>query len=299
MIWTKRWFQFTILMVLAFVWGSSFILMKLGLLSFSSEQAAALRILLASLVLTPIALSNLKFLKKEDLKSILIAGFVGSFFPAFLFMKAETRIDSTIAGMLNSLTPVFTLLVGLLFHRMGFKWLQVAGLSLGLLGATGLIFAGDGFHLGTVNGYALFIVLATFFYAISMNQIKSKLPHLTGVQVTSFSFLFIGPVALIYLITTDFTPVLAISGWPYHLLALAILGIVGSALSMLLMNSLLRHSSAVAASSVTYVIPVFALMWGLFYGEKITLLHIVCMGFILAGVYLINWKKAAKVTGQK
>ncbi len=299
MIWTKRWFQFTVLMILAFVWGSSFILMKLGMLSFSSEQAAALRILLASLVLTPIAIRQIKKLERKDLKNILIAGFIGSFFPAFLFMKAETRIDSTIAGMLNSLTPVFTLIVGLLFHRTGFKWLQVAGLLLGLIGATGLIFAGDGFHLGTVNGYALYIVLATFFYAISMNQIKSKLPHLTGVQVTSFSFLFIGPVALIYLLTTDFVPVLAVPDWPYHLLALATLGIVGSALSMLLMNSLLRHSSAVAASSVTYVIPVFAIMWGLFYGEKITMLHIVCMGFILAGVYLINWKKTAKVEIQK
>ncbi len=296
MIWTKRWFQVTVLMVLAFVWGSSFILMKIGMLSFSSEQAAALRILLASLVLTPIALKQINKLKRKDLKSILIAGFIGSFFPAFLFMKAETRIDSTIAGMLNSLTPVFTLIVGLLFHRTAFKWLQVAGLSLGLLGAAGLIVAGDGFHFGTVNGYALYIILATLFYAISMNQIKSKLPHLTGVQVTSFSFLFIGPVALIYLLTTNFAPVIANPEWPLHLLALAALGIVGSALAMLLMNSLLRHSSAVAASSVTYVIPIFAIMWGLLYGEKITLLHIICMGFILAGVYLINWKRVKKVT---
>ena len=293
-MWEKRWFQFTILMLLAFVWGSSFILMKIGMLSFSSEQAAALRILLASLVLTPIALKQINKLKRKDLKSILIAGFIGSFFPAFLFMKAETRIDSTIAGMLNSLTPVFTLIVGMLFHRTTFKWLQVAGLSLGLLGATGLILAGDSFQLGTVNVYALYIVLATFFYAISMNQIKSKLPHLTGVQVTSFSFLFIGPVALIYLLTTNFAPVVANPEWPLHLLALAALGIVGSALAMLLMNSLLRHSSAVAASSVTYVIPVFAIMWGMLYGEKITLLHIICMGFILAGVYLINWKRAKK-----
>ena len=295
-MWEKRWFQFTILMILAFVWGSSFILMKIGMLSFSSEQAAALRILMASLVLTPIAIKQINKLQRKDLKSLLIAGFIGSFFPAFLFMKAETRIDSTIAGMLNSLTPVFTLIVGLLFHRTAFRWLQAAGLSLGLIGATGLIVAGDGFHFGTVNSYALYIVLATFMYAISMNQIKSKLPHLTGVQVTSFSFLFIGPVALIYLLTTNFAPVLAIPEWPLHLLALATLGIVGSALSMLLMNSLLRHSSAVAASSVTYVIPVFAIMWGLLYGEKITLLHIICMGFILAGVYIINWKRTKIVS---
>ena len=294
MIWGKRWFQFTILMILAFIWGSSFILMKIGMLSFSSEQAAALRILLASLALLPMAIKHINKIQRKDLVSLLIAGFIGSFIPAFLFMKAETRIDSAMAGMLNSLTPVFTLIVGLLFHRTAFRWMQVIGLSVGLAGATGLILAGDGFHLGTFNSYALYIVLATFFYAISMNQVKAKLPHLTGVQVTSFSFLFIGPAALIYLMTTDFAPVLANPGWPLHLLALAALGIVGSALAMLLMNSFIRYSSAVAASSVTYIIPIFAIMWGLFYGEKVTFLHLICMGFILAGVYLINWKGRKK-----
>ncbi len=291
MIWEKRWFQFTILLVLAFVWGSSFILMKIGLKSFSSDQAAALRILLASLVLLPISIKQLKNLQRKDLKSLLIAGFIGSFFPAFLFMKAEMRIDSALAGMLNSLTPVFTLLIGFLFHRTAFRSMQIVGLALGLVGAIGLILAGEGFSLGTINSYALYIVLATSFYAININQVKSNLAHLTGVQVTSLSFLFIGPVALIYLFTTDFAPVIANPEWPVHLLALAALGIIGTALAMLLMNSLIRYSSAVTASSVTYVIPVFAIMWGIVYGEKVTLLHLICMALILAGVYIINWRK--------
>ena len=294
MVWEKRGFQMTILMVLAFIWGSSFILMKIGLKSFSPEQAGALRILLASLALLPLSLRNLKNLKKEDMKSLLIAGFIGSFFPAFLFMKAETQIDSSLAGMLNSLTPVFTLIVGMLFHKTGFRWLQVLGLSLGLTGATGLILAGDGFHLGTVNGYAFYIVLSTCFYAISINQIKAKLPHLTGIQVTSLSFLFIGPVALAYLFTANLQAVAANPSWPVHLVALATLGIVGTALAMLLMNSLIRHSSAVAASSVTYIIPIFAIMWGVLDGEKITLLHLACMGLILTGVYLISRKGVKK-----
>ena len=175
MIWEKRSFQFGILSLLAFVWGSSFILMKIGLKSFSPEQAGALRIGLASLALLPISLRQLKNLNRTDLPSLLIAGFIGSFFPAFLFMIAETRIDSSLAGMLNSLTPVFTLIVGLLFHKTAFRWLQAAGLLLGLAGASGLILAGEGFHLGTVNSYAFYIVLATCFYAISINQIKAKL----------------------------------------------------------------------------------------------------------------------------
>lgn len=288
MLWGKKWFQFTILTILAFIWGSSFILMKIGLKSFGSDQAAAIRIALASLVLMPISIGKIKKLRKKDLPSLLVAGFIGSLFPAFLFMKAETRIDSSLAGMLNSLTPVFTLIVGLLFHKVTFKWTQVAGLSIGLLGAAGLIFAGEGFRLGPVNSYALYIVLATLFYAISMNQIKSHLAHLSGVEVTALSFLFIGPAALFYLFTTNFGPVLAQPGWPLHLLALATLGILGTALAMLMMNSLIRHSSAVGASSVTYIIPVFAILWGVVDHEKITLLHLLCMTFILAGVYLIN-----------
>ncbi|HEY3373232.1 MAG TPA: DMT family transporter [Prolixibacteraceae bacterium] len=291
MLWEKRWFQFAILMLLAFIWGSSFILMKIGLKSFSSDQAAAIRIFLASLVLLPISLKQLKLLQRKDLPSLLIAGFIGSLFPAFLFMKAETKIDSSLAGMLNSLTPVFTLVVGLLFHKTAFRWMQAAGLSLGLAGATGLILAGEGLHLGTVNSYALYIVLATCFYAISINQIKSRLSHLTGIQVTSLSFLFIGPVAGIYLLTTNFAPVVAQAGWPGHLLALATLGILGTALAMLLMNSLIRYSSAVTASSVTYVIPIFAIMWGMLDHERISLLHMACMALILAGVYLINLKR--------
>lgn len=290
MIWEKRWFQFTILLILAFIWGSSFILMKMGLKSFSSDQAAAIRIVLASLVLLPISIKKLYLLKKKDLPSLLIAGFIGSLFPAFLFMKAETRIDSSLAGMLNSLTPVFTLVVGLLFHKTVFKWRQAAGLIFGLAGAAGLILAGEGFRLGPVNSYALYIVLATLFYAISINQIKSRLSHLSGVEVTSLSFLFIGPVALFYLLTTSFEPVFATPEWPLHLLALATLGILGTALAMLMMNSLIRHSSAVAASSVTYIIPVFAIMWGVLDNETITLLHLACMSFILTGVYLINMK---------
>lgn len=290
MIWEKRWFQLAILMILAFVWGSSFILMKIGLRSFSSDQAAAIRIVLASLVLLPVSVGYLKTVQRKDIKSLLIAGFIGSLFPAFLFMEAETHIDSSLAGMLNSLTPVFTLVVGLAFHKVTFRWMQAIGLMVGLTGAAGLILTGDGFHPDANNRYAMLIVVATLFYAISINEIKSHLRHLTGVQVTSLSFLFIGPVAFVYLLTTDLQAVVTQPAWPYHLLALALLGIVGTAMAMLLMNSLIRYSSAVSAASVTYVIPVFAIMWGVLDHEKVTLLHLTCMTFILTGVYLINHK---------
>jgi len=193
--------------------------------------------------------------------------------------------------MLNSMTPVFTLLVGMLFHKTKFQLLQVLGLIMGLLGAIGLIASGNGLELGQVNSYALFIVLATCFYAININEIKARLSHLSGMQITSLSFFFTGPAAFIYLLMTDFTPVVENPNWPIHLLALAALGIVGTAIAMLLMNSLIRYASAVYASSVTYIIPIFAIMWGIVDNERITALHMACMLFILLGVYLINKKK--------
>ncbi len=291
MYWEKRWFQFFILLLLAFVWGSSFILIKIGLKSFTSDQAAAIRMFLASVVLLPYAFKNLKLLNRKNLSSLLIAGFIGSFIPAFLFTKAQTQIDSALAGMLNSLTPVFTLVVGFLFFKLKFKGRQVVGLILGLLGALGLIMAGESIDISNFNAYGLFIVLATTMYATNINVIKSRLSHLTGIQITSRSFMFLSPVALIYLFTTDLEPVLQNPDWPIHLGALAFLGIIGTAVAMLLMNSMIRHVSTIFASSVTYIIPVFAIMWGIFDGERITVLHISCMTIIMLGVYLINRKK--------
>jgi len=288
--WKKPWFQFLALLILAFIWGSSFILMKTGLKSFSSEQVAGIRILLASLVLLPFSIKNLKFLKKEDVKSLLIVGFLGSFIPAFLFTKAQTQIDSSLAGMLNSLSPVFTLIIGMLLYKTNFKKLQALGIVIGLIGALGLIVTGDGLSIGNVNTYTLLIVLATIFYAINANEIKSQLSHLTGIQVTSLAFLFTLPASIIYLLTTNFKPVFTNPSWTIHLLSIAALGIIGTALAALLLNIIIRNTSAIYAQSVTYIIPIFAIFWGLMDGEMIGTLHIVSMCFILLGVYLTNKK---------
>jgi len=294
MPWNKKWFQFSVLMILAFVWGSSFILMKIGLRSFSSEQAASIRIGSAFLVLLPYSLKNLKHLKKKDLKSLLIAGFIGSLIPAFLFTKAQTHIDSALAGMLNSLTPVFTFIIGLLFFGSTFKNAQLMGIILGLVGASGLITMGSGLQLDTFNSYALLIVLATTCYGVNINEVKARLTHLSGVQITSLSFFFIGPVAIIYLLTTDINQVTQSDGWYIHLGALALLGILGTAIAMLVMNTLIRYALAVFASSVTYIIPIFAILWGVLDGESISFMHIVFMSVILTGVYMINRLKTKR-----
>ncbi|MCD6345788.1 MAG: DMT family transporter [Bacteroidales bacterium] len=288
-----------ILLLLAFIWGSSFILMKIGLKSFNSYQAAALRIFFASSVIIPLAIKNIKKLKRSDLKSILFVGFIGSFFPAFLFTKAQTQIDSAMAGMLNSLTPVFTLIIGIIFLKNKTGWSQITGLCLGLLGALGLISNGADLSWGKINSYALLIVLATIFYASNVNIIKSKLTHLSGAQITSFSFMFLWPVSVTLLLTSDFQPALSHPGWPWHLAALACLGIIGTATAMLLMNSLIRYTTPIHAASVTYIIPIFAIFWGMLDSEKITSVNMIFMAVILLGVYLINKKTISLKTSVK
>ncbi|PLX18219.1 MAG: EamA family transporter [Salinivirgaceae bacterium] len=293
----KRLVQYAVLLLLGFVWGSSFILMKIGLISFNSNQAAAIRIISASLVLMPFAIKHFRKLKKKDLKSLLIAGFIGSFIPAFLFTKAQTRIDSAMAGMLNSLTPLFTVIIGVLLYKIKVFKLQYVGVLIGLIGAAGLIGAGETISLDSVNSYAFFIVIATTCYGININEIKARLSHLTGVQITSMSFSFLFPVALGYLLTTDLHSPTLIEGWGYHLTALIVLGVFGTALAMLLMNSMIRYVPAVFASSVTYIIPIFAIGWGVVDGEDILPMHLLFMTLILFGVYMINTKGKIRIVG--
>jgi drug/metabolite transporter (DMT)-like permease len=290
MIWNKRLFQYGILILLALIWGTSFILMKIGLRSFTSAQAACIRISLASFVLLPYSLKYIKTLQRKDVKYLLVTGFCGSLIPAFLFMKAETRIDSAIAGILNSMTPVFTLIIGLLFFMSKINRVQIFGIFLGLIGALGLISSVKNISFRNIDSYAFFIVIATICYATNINTVKRYLTHLKGIEITSLSFLFIGPVSLIYLLTTRFGPAIHSENWIVHFIALAVLGIAGTAFAMIIMNNLICYTSAVFASSVTYIIPIFAIVWGLLDNEIITLLHIGFMAIVLVGVYLINRK---------
>ena len=288
MPWKNPWFQYALLLFLAFIWGSSFILMKIGLRSFSSNQAAALRIFSASLVLLPYSIKSIKGLKKQDFKYLLITGFVGSFIPAFLFTKAQTRIDSALAGMLNSMTPVFTLIIGVVIYRFRTKGIQLLGLFIGLVGALGLITAGKEITLGNIDSYALLIILATLCYGVNVNVVKAHLTHLSGIQISSLSFMFIGPFALSYLLASDLNSVIVTDSWGIPFTALMILGIIGTAFAMLIMYNLIRYTTAVFAASVTYIIPVFAISWGFLDGENITIIQLGSMAVVLLGVYLVN-----------
>ena len=283
----KAW-QWAILLFLSLIWGTSFILMKRGLESYSNTQVAAFRIFFSFVFMLPITIKNIKVISRDNIRSLIIVGMIGFAIPAFLFTKAQTRIDSSLAGMLNSLTPLFTLVVGILFYRNHTRWVNIAGLLMGLIGAIGLMWNGDMNIFKGINAFALFIVVATICYGINVNEIKFKLVNLSSLEITSLAFLFTGPVAGIYLLFTDFTPVPETPDYLLNLAYIAILALFSSVIAVLIFNHLIKFTTTLFATSVTYIIPLFAIMWGIIDGESIRIIQLLWISVILLGVYLVN-----------
>lgn len=282
--------QWTMLLFLAFVWGSSFILMKKGLDSFSWDQVASLRIVISTLFISPILFKNFSQIKKNQWWRICIAGLLGSGVPAYLFPLAQTHISSSLTGMLNSLVPLFTVVIGLLFFKMGFRWLKIGGVLIGLIGALGLVYSAGSINLSEGNlGYASFVVLATIMYATNINFIKNFLYEVDAINITCFGFLFTGPFAAAHLFSTNFIEVVQTDeNATINLFYIGLLAVFGTAIAVILFNMLIKKVSAVFSSSVTYIIPVFAIFWGLVDGEEIQMLQFVCIAIILTGIYIVN-----------
>lgn len=287
-----RAFHWLILIVLALIWGSSFILMKRGLDVFSSDEVAALRIFIAFIVMLPLVFFRTK---KEDLrqwKGLLGQGMLGNFIPAFLFTKAETGLSSALTGMLNSLTPVFTLLLGFLLFKTRSGWINALGIMAGFAGAIGLLWAGKDADFGNNLGYGTYVIIATICYALSVHIIKKYLQGMDAITSTTWAMCMIGPPAGTYLLSTDFLQKLQHPLAIQSLAYVAILAIFGTAISVVIFTILVKQTNALFASSVTYLIPIVAILWGLLDGERLGISHLAWIGLVLLGVYLVNKKTA-------
>lgn len=281
-----------ILIALALTWGSSFILMKRGLEVFSSDEVAALRIFIAFLFLSPLLIKHFKKDLIKHWKGFLGMGLLGNFIPAFLFTKAETGISSSLTGMLNSLTPLFTLLLGVLLFKSKTKLINAIGILIGFIGAIGLLTAGKSEDMNNNLLFGVYVVLATICYALSVNIIKKELGQVNSITATVWAMMFIGPLAGIYLFGfTDFLADLKTNALAYESLGyVSILAIFGTALSVIIFNVLIKNTNALFASSVTYLIPVVAMGWGILDGEDVVAMHFIWIIIILLGVYLVNKK---------
>lgn len=268
--------------------------MKRGLRSFDYQQIGALRIAFAWLLASVIALRQFRYMKKKDIWPLVMVGVFGNGIPYFLFPLAITRLDSGLVGVFNSMVPLFTLLMGALFFALPFTRKQVIGVLVGLAGAV-LLLQPD--TQGNQNiYYAGYAIAASLCYAISVNIIARHLKHMKSIAITSLSLLYVGPLCIGYLFAaTDFVGVMQTdSSAGSNLMLVAVLGMVNSALAIIAFNVLIKDASPLFASSVTYVIPVVALAWGMADGERIGWMHVLGMVIILLGVYLVNRKRRFK-----
>lgn len=285
-----------ILTLLVIIWGSSFILIKRGLEAYSSLQVGALRVFVSFMVLLPFAILRINKVPTSKLKYIAIIGLIGTGIPAFLFARAQTQIDSSLAGILNSLTPLFTLVVGLIFFKQKSNWISMLGVFLGLLGAVGLIYVTSNGSFEFHFSFAVYVIIATILYAIQSNMIKYYLNDVNAVSIASLGFLFIGiPVGIYIFLFSDFIHILinhpkGLSSFGY----VVILGVFPSAVAIIFYNKLVQITNAVFASSVTYFVPVLALVWGTFDGERFPATAFIFIALILFGVLLVNRSRKAK-----
>ncbi|KAF0128394.1 MAG: hypothetical protein FD155_3266 [Bacteroidetes bacterium] len=289
--------SWAIIVALVLTWGSSFILIKRGLEHFSAVEVGALRVVITFLSLLPFALLALKKIQKKDLLWLGISGIVGSLIPAFLFAIAQTGIDSATAGLLNSLTPLFTLIIGYFLFGLAAGKRNVLGVFVGLIGAIGLIYVSGGNNFSFNLKYSSLIVLATVFYAINVNLIKAKLKHISSLNITSLTFFIAGIIASFILFgATDVVSQLKTDpGALKGLFFISILAVVGTAAAMIAFNYLIKISSPIFASSVTYLIPLIAMAWGFTDGEYFSLWHAVWTLMIIGGVILVNSKRRLQV----
>lgn len=285
-----------LLIILTLIWGTSFILIKRSLVAFDAGEVGALRMLTAGIVLLPLAFSNYKKVKGKNWTALFIIGFLGSFIPAFLFAKAETNLDSSLAGVLNALTPIFVLIAGALLFAQRFTKSQVLGILIGFIGTVFLVFAGSNGSISNINFYAFFVVLATICYGLNANVIKFNVKGLNALTITSISLGMVTPIALLYILIFTDVPnqIINESEARWSLLYVSILGVMSTAIAMGLFNKLIQITTPIFTSSVTYLIPIVAVIWGLWDGEVLLTGHFLGMFGILTGVYITNRKKNSK-----
>jgi drug/metabolite transporter (DMT)-like permease len=278
-----RWYY---LLILSLIWGSSFILIKRGLVGLTAVQVGSLRIIFAALFLLIIGFSSLKKIPLSQWKYVALTSVFGTFIPAFFFAIAETEVDSSIVAILNSLTPLNTLLLGIVAFGIQFQKRQVLGVFIGLVGCLLLVLNGKSGSSGQNYYYLILVVIATLCYAINVNLIKKYLSDLNSLSITTGNFAVLLIPALVILSTTDFSARIASDTAQHSVLFVMILGVLGTGIANVLFFKLIQMSSPVFATSVTYLIPVVAFFWGLLDNETLT--SVQCMGafVILAGVYL-------------
>ncbi len=291
--WQSTYGPWLVLGVLSIIWGSSFILIKKSLLAFSPDEVGTLRIGISTLAILPLFIARLKKQQWSYMPIFLAVGLTGNLVPALLFAHAEVKIDSGIAGVLNSLTPLFTIIIAWIFFRHKFNILQALGILIGFFGASFLIL----FNAGQISQqehlmYGLLIVIATLCYGMSVNIVNNKLDNVQPLDITIMSFLSVGLFAWVYLFGyTDFVEHASTHDHRWISIAsVTFLALIGTTLSTIIFYKLVQETDAIFGSLVSYLIPIVALLWAVIDGESLLMSHLAGFALILFGIYLVKRK---------
>lgn len=282
----STWNDWIAFALLSLIWGTSFILIKKSLIAFDSTQVASLRIFIATITFLPIFIYYRKKIDYSRWYLYLLVGLAGGGIPAYLFALAQTKVSSSLAGALNTLTPIFTLIMGVIIFKNKVAKRKIAGMILGLSGAAIIFYLNnEAFEGGGI--YSLLILIAAVFYALNVNMVKKFFNNHDPVALTAASFVFFGLFTIIPILKSDFLHVMNTNPYAWKSLgAVTVLSIFSTVLATVLFFKLVQKSNAVFASSVSFAIPLVALMWGILDGEKFETLHFLSLVLILTGVYL-------------
>jgi drug/metabolite transporter (DMT)-like permease len=280
------------LVILSIVWGSSFILIKKGLVGLSAIEVGSFRIIFATVFLILIGFKSIMKIKKRQWKWMVASGFLGNFFPVYLFSFAETEIDSAIASILNAATPLMTLIFGALFFKAVFNQNKILGVVVGLLGTAGLILSGASINPDQNYLYSLLVIIAASCYAMNVNILKTYMSDISplGIAAGSFTILLLPTLVILYF-SGFFEHDLSNIALQQSIGYVAILGVIGTGVAMIIFNKLVQISDPVFTTSVTYTIPVVALGWGILDGEVFSAWQLLSAFVILIGVFIVNRSK--------
>lgn len=278
--------KWVLLSILSLIWGSSFILIKKGLIGLTPIQLGSLRIIFAGLFLILVGFKSLSKISFQQWKFIALTALFGTFIPAYLFAIAQTEIDSSVSSILNSLTPLNTLVIGSLAFGLHFRRNQIIGVIIGLIGSALLILNGAMNHPEQNYYYALLVIVASVCYATNVNLVKKHLSGMAPLSITTGNFLVMLLPATLILYFTDFLDVVSMPQVQHSMLFIVILGVIGTGIANIIFFKLIQLSSPVFATSVTYLIPIVAFFWGLLDNEMLTPIQFFGAFIILIGVYL-------------
>ncbi len=279
---------------LSIIWGTSFILIKKSLVVFHPVEVALLRIAISAIAFAPFFFAKLRQHEWHRWWLYIIVAITGSAVPAFLYAMAQTQISSATAGIVNSITPIFTLIIGMIFFGTGTNYRQIFGIALGFIGAVGLILMGS--STGDISSQLLYgglVIIGTMFYATNVNIVKEFFQDVKPMNLSSFAFFLLGLPAIFIVPFTDIPNKMNTHPEAWQAIGyLTILAVVSTVFALYVFYHLVQKTSAVFGASVSYLIPVVALIWGLLDGEAIGLWHLLSLALIIVGVYLIRERKA-------